>query len=108
MPYSPVPKNNAPKKSTPGRSPNTRCIGDDLQRGWAPRIRYFQVADSMKSRLVGIFKKGMTSYPVLWMFPKIVVPPQIIHFNRVFHYINHPFWVPLFFETPLQGLFHRQ
>ena len=24
------------------------------------------------------------------MFPKIVVP-QIIHFNRVFHY-NHPFW----------------
>ena len=26
----------------------------------------------------------------IWMFPKIVVP-QIIHFNRVFHY-NHPFW----------------
>ena len=26
------------------------------------------------------------------MFRKIVVPPQIIHFNRVFHYFHHPFW----------------
>ena len=27
--------------------------------------------------------------------------PQIIHFNRVFHYFHHPFWVPLFLETPI-------
>ena len=26
--------------------------------------------------------------------------PQIIYFNRVFHYFHHPFWVPLFLETP--------
>ena len=28
--------------------------------------------------------------------------PQIIHFNRVFHYFHHPFWFffPLFLETP--------
>ena len=26
------------------------------------------------------------------MFRKLVVPPQIIHFNRVFHYFHHPFW----------------
>ena len=23
---------------------------------------------------------------MIWVFPKIMVPPQIIHFNRVFHY----------------------
>ncbi len=29
----------------------------------------------------------------IWMFPKIgVFPPQIINFNRVFHYFLHPFW----------------
>ena len=28
--------------------------------------------------------------------------PQIIHFNRVFHYFHHPFWgVSLFLETPI-------
>ena len=28
--------------------------------------------------------------------------PQIIHFNRVFHYFHHPFWgvFPLYLETP--------
>ena len=31
--------------------------------------------------------------------------PQIIHFNRVFHEISHPFWwfSPLFLETPIWG-----
>ena len=29
----------------------------------------------------------------IWVFPKIVGKhPQIIHFNRVFHYFHHPFW----------------
>ena len=28
----------------------------------------------------------------LWMFPKIVGFPQIIYFNKVFHYFHHPFW----------------
>ena len=31
---------------------------------------------------------------------KIGVPPEIIHFNRVFHYIHHPFWgTPIFGNT---------
>ncbi len=36
-----------------------------------------------------------------WVFPKIGVGPQIIHFNRVFHYFHHPFWVVFhaFLET---------
>ena len=35
------------------------------------------------------------------MFPIIVVP-QIIYFNRVFHYFHHPFWVfsPYFWKHP--------
>ena len=30
--------------------------------------------------------------------------PQIIHFNRVFHYFHHPFWdtsTPIFGNTPM-------
>ena len=27
-----------------------------------------------------------------WVFPKMMGKPQIIHFNRVFHETNHPFW----------------
>ena len=33
--------------------------------------------------------------------PKYGKTPQIIHFNRVFHYFHHPFWVPLFLETSI-------
>ena len=31
------------------------------------------------------------------------VSPQIIHFNRVFHYFHHPFWgpTPIFGSTPM-------
>ena len=36
--------------------------------------------------------------PSTWLFPKIGVP-QIIHFNRVFHYKPSIFGVPLFLET---------
>ena len=40
----------------------------------------------------------------IWMFPKIWENPQIIHFNRVFHYFHHPFWgynTPIFGSTPI-------
>ena len=30
--------------------------------------------------------------PVIWMFPKIVVPPNHPLKNRVFPYFHHPFW----------------
>ena len=34
------------------------------------------------------------------MFPKNSGNPQIIHFNRVFHYFHHPFWgTPIFGNT---------
>ena len=37
------------------------------------------------------------------MFPKNSgFSPQIIHFNRVFHYFHHPFWGP----TPIFGNTH--
>ena len=28
----------------------------------------------------------------IWVFPKIVVPPNHPNFNSVFHYFHHPFW----------------
>ncbi len=33
----------------------------------------------------------------MWVFPKIVFSPQIIHFNRGFHYFHHPFWGTIIF-----------
>ena len=36
-------------------------------------------------------------------------PPQIIRFNRVFHYCHHPFWAtPIFGNTHLYRFFHQQ
>ena len=52
----------------------------------------------------------MLSYElIIWMFPKIVVP-QIIHFNRVFHYKPsilgyHYFWKHPYTGNPLGFLF---
>ena len=38
----------------------------------------------------------------IWMFPKDWGYPQIIHFNRVFHYFHHPFWdIPIFWKHPI-------
>ena len=39
----------------------------------------------------------------MWVFPKIMVPPNHPMFNRVFHYFHHPFWGEnsLFLETPM-------
>ena len=35
-------------------------------------------------------------------------PPQIIHFNRLFHYVHHPFWgcSPYFVETTISKKIH--
>ena len=41
------------------------------------------------------------SYSSIWGVPKIVgFPPQIIHFDRVFHYFHHPFWGTPIFGNP--------
>ena len=36
----------------------------------------------------------------LWVFPNIMVPPQIIHFNRVFHYKPSILGYPYFWKHP--------
>ena len=36
---------------------------------------------------------------ILWVFPKIMVPPNHPFVHRVFHYFHHPFWGP----TPVFG-----
>ena len=43
-------------------------------------------------------------FVLIWMFPKNGgFSPQIIHFDRVFHYFHHPFWgiYPYFWKHPL-------
>ena len=53
---------------------------------------------------------------VKWWFPKIGIPPVIIHFSRIFHEINHPLWgnpknweTSIFHETGTMsnGMFQR-
>ena len=44
----------------------------------------------------------MANTSTIWVFPKIIlVPPNHPFVHRVFHEINHPFWGPLFLETPI-------
>ena len=45
---------------------------------------------------------------LVWVFPKIgVFPPQIIHFDRDFHYFHHPFLgYPYFWKHPHRDSLH--
>ena len=38
----------------------------------------------------------------IWVFPKIMVPPNYPFVHRVFHYCHHPFWgfSPYFWKHP--------
>ena len=45
----------------------------------------------LKNDILSTFGSDLESGNI-WVFPKIVVPPKIIHFNKVFHYFHHPFW----------------
>ena len=52
--------------------------------------------------LMGTIQKNSQSFQIIWMFPKIVVPPNhpiLIGFSN----INHPFWgpAPIFGNTHL-------
>ena len=69
---------------------------------------FFLGWDQRSSIFVGVFLRDMKFMvpvvhdvwgPVIWVFPNIgvVLPPQIIHFNRVFHYFHHPFWGTIIF-----------
>ena len=67
--------------------------------------KWFNSINSINStsRSKEIPRNNKKSYVTIRMFPKIVgFSPQIIHFNRVFHYVHHPFGVPLFLETPMR------
>ena len=46
-------------------------------------------------------KNGGCHSIAMWVFPKIMLPPNHPMFNRVFHEINHPFWgcSPYFWGT---------
>ena len=45
---------------------------------------------------------GYHIYIYIWMFPKIMVPPNHPFVHRVFHYFHHPFWgTSIFGSTPI-------
>ena len=53
--------------------------------------------------VVFICKNYKSPGRLTWVFPKIMVPPNHPMFNRVFHYVHHPFWgicPPIFGSTP--------
>ena len=41
--------------------------------------------------------KQKQPFKFIWMFPKILVPPNHPMFNRVFHDFHHPFWGTIIF-----------
>ena len=56
----------------------------------------------MDSCIIGI-EEGIE-----WDFSEIGVPPVIIHFNRIFHEINKPFWGSPMYGTLQMGLLNLQ
>ena len=49
-------------------------------------------------------------YIYIWVFPKIMVPPNHPFDNGVFHYLHHPFWEsnpPIFGSTPIYIYIYR-
>ena len=45
--------------------------------------------------------------PSIWVFPKMVVPPNHPLKNRVFHYFHHPFWGTTYFRNPHLHYIHQ-
>ena len=64
--------------------------------GWVPKIHCLEEPGSQDEWLV--------SDPDHPLSENSGFSPQIINFNRVFHYFHHPFWgeTPLFLETPIE------
>ena len=64
---------------------------------------------SIELEILKNYRSYMCVYNIyIYVNPKIgVVSPQIIHFNRLFHEINHPFWgkTPIFGNTPIYKTF---
>ena len=48
-------------------------------------------------------KHPSLAYIYIWVFPKIMVPPNHPLNNRVYHDFHHPFWgpTPIFGSTPI-------
>ena len=59
---------------------------------WA---KYIKILDQPES-------KPSLYYIYIWVFPKIMVPPNHPWINKLFHYFHHPFWgfSPYFWKHP--------
>ena len=66
---------------------------------WNLQVRW----PKKKKRRQSDIPKIWQSQGVIWMFPKIVVPPNHPISHRVFHYKPSILGVPLFLETPILG-----
>ena len=77
-------------------------LGFGPRRGWCHFFRKDIGCDPMGTSLA-ILSQIFKSLEFIWMFPKIGgVPPQIIHFSRVFHYKPSISGYPYFWKHPLK------
>ena len=66
---------------------------------WHSILLFFWSWGSVMGSVMGAHGFFVDAEIIIRMFPKIGIP-QIIHFNRVFHYFHHPFWgIPIFGNT---------
>ena len=72
----------------------TSCRSCSGNRGFPLTITQYGT-----SELDDHYHKIAVQLTLKWGYPKIGVPPVIIHFRRI-SLINHFFWVPSFMETP--------
>ncbi len=88
-----------------------------------PGVSSFHLVTEARVGLLRIFFSNKTVLPMvgcmyiiylawpdthIWVFPKIMVPPNHPSKNRVFHEINHPFWdTPIFGNTHIYVYIHH-
>ena len=81
-----------------------------MERYEAPFMHAQRVSIIEKESLTNHFvgKKHMCHFPLfpaIWVFPKIMVPPNHPFVHRDFHYFHHPFWgvfpPPMFGSTSI-------
>ena len=66
---------------------------------------------SQMNTSLAMFSMRMGANNPIWMLPKMVgFPPKSSHFNRGFHYFQHPFWggFPYFWKHPISTMGGKQ
>jgi len=96
-----------------------QLLGGELptNRKWVSSPQFFEWINPTRKptynwgynplEIPGMSHQVSTQFHETWRFPEMGVPPVLIHFNRTFQKINHPFGVPPFYGNPCMAIENR-